>query len=102
MANLTVNVLAAEENAFYVKRDDEYSVIVSPSQPRYVYYKFTESDSDSIIIEVDSEDDVCLTVSVQDSSVSNNDELINISRLYMCKENWEKQFSYIFVRHSHY
>lgn len=65
-----VSVVANEEVDFYIEKDRNYSLSVSPSHPRYVYYKFTEDDSDSILIYLNSLDDVCLTISIQDSVVS--------------------------------
>lgn len=70
VVNLEVNIQATEQAEFYIQRDENNSLTISPSQPQYVYYKFTDSDTDSVIIEIDSADDVCLTVSIQDSSVS--------------------------------
>lgn len=70
IVDLEVEILVTEERDFYIETGTNHSLVVSPSQPEYVYYKFTEADTDSIIIEIDSEDDVCLTVSVQDSTVS--------------------------------
>lgn len=64
--NVTVNVELKEDEDFYVFRDIKYNITVSPSQSRYVYYKFDNSSADTVVIEVDSDDDVCLTVSVQD------------------------------------
>lgn len=71
IANIDVSVVASEQTEFYAEAEETYSITISPSQPQYVYYKFTENDTDTVLIEIDSEDDVCLTVSVQDSSVRN-------------------------------
>ncbi|XP_023029154.2 sid-1-related A [Leptinotarsa decemlineata] len=65
--NVTIHLELEEEKNFYVNLGHKYSLLVSPSEPRYVFYKFNENTSDTIVIEVDSEDDVCLIVSVQDS-----------------------------------
>ncbi|KAJ8935542.1 hypothetical protein NQ314_012746 [Rhamnusium bicolor] len=66
---VTINIQLEEETDFYVQRDKIYSLSVSPSEPRYVFYNFQHNSSDTVVIEVDSEDDICLTVSVQDSRV---------------------------------
>lgn len=67
--NLDVSIVATEQTEFHVELDRNYTVVISPSQPQYVYYKFAEDDSDTVFIEIDSTDYVCLTVSVQDSGV---------------------------------
>ncbi|KAJ8945172.1 hypothetical protein NQ318_001638 [Aromia moschata] len=64
--SVTINIQLEEEKDFYVKLDESYSLSVSPSEPRYVFFKFNQNTSDTVIIEVDSEDDTCLTISVQD------------------------------------
>lgn len=56
-----------EEEDFYVKSSQNYSLTVSPSEPNYVFYKFNSNTSDTIFIEMFSEDEYCLTVSVQSS-----------------------------------
>ncbi|CAG9819072.1 unnamed protein product [Phaedon cochleariae] len=61
-----VSVELEEQKDFYVELDRSYSLLVSPSEPQYVFFKFDENTSDTIVIEVDSKDDICLTVSVQD------------------------------------
>ncbi|CAH1102697.1 unnamed protein product [Psylliodes chrysocephalus] len=65
----TVNVTVEleEEKYFFVELDKNYSLSVSPSESRYVFYKFDKNTSDTIVIEVDSQDEKCLTISVQDS-----------------------------------
>lgn len=71
--NIEVNLTATEEQDFFVKNDILYDATISPSEARYYYYSFNENSSDTVIIEVDSEDDICLTVSVQEASVSKID-----------------------------
>ncbi|KAJ8920109.1 hypothetical protein NQ315_011765 [Exocentrus adspersus] len=65
--NTIINVAMEEEKDFYVELDRTYQISVSPSEPRYVFFKFNDAVSDTVIIDVDSEDDICLIVSVQDS-----------------------------------
>uniref|UniRef100_V5G0U6 SID1 transmembrane family member 1 n=2 Tax=Anoplophora glabripennis TaxID=217634 RepID=V5G0U6_ANOGL len=64
---VSISIEMEEEKDFYVELDKSYSVSVSPSEPRYVFYKFLEDAPDIVIVDVDSEDDICLVVSVQDS-----------------------------------
>ncbi|CAH0555524.1 unnamed protein product [Brassicogethes aeneus] len=66
--NVVVHLKVVEEKEFYVKLNKEYSLMISPSEPKYVYFSYARDVSDTVIIEVDSEDDVCFTVSVQDSA----------------------------------
>ncbi|KAL1492112.1 hypothetical protein ABEB36_012602 [Hypothenemus hampei] len=63
--NVTVNVFLEEEQNFYMNLDETYTVQVSPSQSRFKYFPVHQNVSDTVIIEVTSPDDVCLTVSVQ-------------------------------------
>lgn len=66
---IAVDIQLEEQEEFYVKLNQKYSLSVSPSEPRYVFYKFDDDTSDTVVIQVDSEDEICLTVSVQDSKV---------------------------------
>ncbi|KAG5866897.1 hypothetical protein JTB14_037848 [Gonioctena quinquepunctata] len=65
--NIYVYLELEEEKDFYVQLNNNYSLMVSPSEPRYVFYKFDENTADTLVIEVDSEDEICLVASVQDS-----------------------------------
>ncbi|XP_066249476.1 SID1 transmembrane family member 2-like [Euwallacea similis] len=65
--NVTISIVLAEEKDFFMDKDTNYTVMVSPSQSRYKFFNFNKNVSDTVVIEVDSNDDVCLTVSVQDS-----------------------------------
>ncbi|XP_050304871.1 SID1 transmembrane family member 1-like [Anthonomus grandis grandis] len=65
--NVTVHVVLEEDTNFYLKRNVNYSVNISPSEPGYKCFLFDKNASDTIVIEVDSLDDGCLIVSVQDS-----------------------------------
>lgn len=47
----------------------ERSVHVSPAEPRYYDFKFQE-DIETVLLRVDSDDDICMTVSIQNKSVS--------------------------------
>lgn len=68
--NIDITIVVEEEKNFYLTEAQEYSVSVSPSEPKYYYYKFfNDTKSTSAIIEIVSDDDICLTVSIQDSYV---------------------------------
>lgn len=67
---INIDVELEEEKEFYVELDKKYSLAVSPSEPKYVFFSFDKNTSDTVVIKIDSEDEFCLTVSVQDSRVS--------------------------------
>jgi hypothetical protein len=48
---------------------EERSVYVSPSEPRYYDFQF-QADMETVVLRVDSDDDICMTVSIQNKSVS--------------------------------
>jgi hypothetical protein len=48
---------------------EERSVYVSPAEPRYYEFKF-EGETETVLLRVDSDDDICMTVSIQNMSVS--------------------------------
>nr|CAI5856012.1 unnamed protein product [Callosobruchus analis] len=62
-----VKVELEEQKDFFLKADTSYTLTVSPSQPKYAFYKFTKTTSDTVVVEVESGDDVCLTMSIQDA-----------------------------------
>ncbi|XP_045475523.1 SID1 transmembrane family member 1-like isoform X3 [Harmonia axyridis] len=66
--NSTVSIETIEEENFFVKDGENVTLTVSPSQSRYFFYKFSSQDSDTLTIELNSNDDACLIVSIQDST----------------------------------
>lgn len=74
--NFTVEVDYVED--FYIKPSVQYNTTVSPSEPRYFYYNFSsnaslndlDSNYETVILEVNSEDNICMTVSIQNAKVS--------------------------------
>lgn len=68
---ITVTIRADEVEDYYIHDDQTYTVTVSPSEPVFYYYNFPQDEQYSrAFIQVTSEDEVCLMVSVQDSLVS--------------------------------
>ncbi|NP_001099012.1 Sid-1-related A precursor [Tribolium castaneum] len=67
LANVDISVMVEEERDFYLQEGRPYEVSVSPSESKYYYYKFHDKKNTSAMIEINSDDDVCLTVSIQDS-----------------------------------
>jgi hypothetical protein len=65
--NVDVSVVVEEERNFYLTENKKYSIAVSPSETKYYYYKFLDRRSTTAVVEITSDDDVCLTVSIQDS-----------------------------------
>nr|CAD7571329.1 unnamed protein product [Timema californicum] len=47
---------------------DEMTVHVSPAEPRYFSFKFLNDGRDTVLLRVDSPDDLCMTVSIQNIS----------------------------------
>jgi len=48
---------------------EKRSVYVSPAEPRFYAFKFTDN-IETVLLRVDSDDDICMTVSIQNMSVS--------------------------------
>ncbi|KAK9887855.1 hypothetical protein WA026_000163 [Henosepilachna vigintioctopunctata] len=65
-ATIDAHIEAIEELNFHVKLNVNYSMTITCSESRYVYYKFDES-TEAVLIQITSPDDVCLAISVQDS-----------------------------------
>ncbi|XP_019878663.2 SID1 transmembrane family member 1 [Aethina tumida] len=71
--DFTVEVDYVED--FYIKPSVQYNTTVSPSEPRYFYYNFSsnaslndlDSNYETVILEVNSEDNICMTVSIQNA-----------------------------------
>jgi hypothetical protein len=66
------------QNEFFIEPSVPYNFTISPSEPRYYFYNFStnvteveNSNYDTVILEVFSADSVCMTVSIQNASVSN-------------------------------
>lgn len=54
----------------------EKIVEISPSEPLYYGYIFPkETENTSVIVRVESDNDICMTVSIQNTSVSFDDDL---------------------------
>lgn len=73
--DVTVEVTVEPEDEFTIAPNQEYTVAVTPSEPKYFYYDFpdnaTQTDNtQTVVLVVTSEDNVCMTVSIQNASVS--------------------------------
>lgn len=91
--NISFTVRVDYESHFFIQPSKEYNLTISPSEPRYVFYNFSIDNSSlhkddssnnyhTVILEVFSEDDVCMTVSIQNVSVS---VIISIQFNYLIK-----------------
>ncbi|KAJ8978689.1 hypothetical protein NQ317_004217 [Molorchus minor] len=65
--NVNINIQLEEEDGFYLQLNKTYTMSISPSEPRYYFYKFGRDASDTVVIEIESKNKICLIVSVQDS-----------------------------------
>lgn len=55
---------------------------ISPSEPIYYGYIFSkQADNSSVIVRVESDNDICMTVSIQNTSVSREILLLKIMKL---------------------
>jgi hypothetical protein len=56
---------------FYVihRLSEERLIHVSPAEPQYYAFKFKD-DIETVLLRVDSDDDICMAVSIQNMSVS--------------------------------
>jgi hypothetical protein len=68
---MTLRVMLLKIEIFCVIRSlsEERSVYVSPAEPRFYAFKFTDN-IETVLLRVDSDDDICMTVSIQNMSVS--------------------------------
>ncbi|KAF7404761.1 hypothetical protein HZH66_003667 [Vespula vulgaris] len=61
--------LVTEETDFNIRLNEKRSVEISPSEPIYYSYIFPEeSQSSSVIVSVESDNDICMTFSIQNVS----------------------------------
>ncbi|CAG2054208.1 unnamed protein product, partial [Timema podura] len=66
--NVYISLLVQLEKNFTVGFSDEITVHVSPAEPRYFSFKFLNDGRDTVLLRVDSPDDLCMTVSIQNIS----------------------------------
>lgn len=69
-----VNVIirANEVVDYYIKNDVNYTTVVSPTEPQFFYYSFkrNKNENQTVLIEIESNDENCLMASIQKSFVS--------------------------------
>lgn len=74
ITNVELTVFMEFEENFFINHSVRYNVTVTPSKPKYYFYKFesnyTENSAHSMVLHVNSNDDVCMLISIQNSTVS--------------------------------
>ncbi|KAK4877903.1 hypothetical protein RN001_010409 [Aquatica leii] len=102
----------------FVEVDVEYDIIVSPSKPLYYFYNFPKNvtdadwDSQTVLLKINSKDDVCMLVSIQNASCPIYDQLHDIKfegywetvdkqgGITISKRNFPNGFFVVFVAQS--
>ncbi|KAF5287334.1 hypothetical protein FQA39_LY15937 [Lamprigera yunnana] len=77
-------LLMVDLNNTFIDVNVEYNIIVTPSAPRYYFYNFPKNLSnvdgnfDTVLLKVNSEDNVCMIISIQNASCPIYDQLHDI------------------------
>ncbi|KAL3270826.1 hypothetical protein HHI36_021345 [Cryptolaemus montrouzieri] len=74
--NIAFSINVDYQRDFYVELSKDYEFTITPSEPRYFFYNFSmnnskiddDSNYHTVILEVESSDEVCMTVSIQNAS----------------------------------
>nr|CAH7761580.1 unnamed protein product [Callosobruchus chinensis] len=73
--NVEFSIRVSYQDFFYLDHQRSYNFNITPSEPRYFYYNFTpnalvkeDSNYETVILEVNSDDEICMTVSIQNVS----------------------------------
>ncbi|XP_012056983.1 PREDICTED: SID1 transmembrane family member 1-like [Atta cephalotes] len=66
--NITFSISVVEVMDFYLSSRKKVEVQISPSEPIYYGYIFSKEENSSVIVRVESDNDICMTVSVQNTS----------------------------------
>ncbi|PNF38902.1 SID1 transmembrane family member 1 [Cryptotermes secundus] len=65
--NLNFSLLVSHETNFSIRLSEERHVHVSPADPQFYAFSFPD-DVETVLLRVDSDDDICMTVSIQNRS----------------------------------
>ncbi|XP_054015847.1 SID1 transmembrane family member 1-like [Hylaeus anthracinus] len=69
--NVSFKLNVTQDTQFYLRTGEKRLMEISPSEPIYYGYTFQEQvESSSVIVHVESESDICMTVSIQNISVN--------------------------------
>ncbi|CAK9831549.1 SID1 transmembrane family member 1 [Anthophora retusa] len=66
--NISFKLNMTQEPNFYLTPGEKRTAEISPSQPIYYGYTFPRDVEDSVIVHVQSNSDICMTVSIQNTS----------------------------------
>ncbi|KAK2580071.1 hypothetical protein KPH14_012354 [Odynerus spinipes] len=67
--NISFNLEVAEQTDFNIRLNEKRTVEISPSEPIYYSYIFPEdSESSTVVVSVESDNDICMTFSIQNVS----------------------------------
>ncbi|XP_018319207.1 SID1 transmembrane family member 1-like isoform X2 [Agrilus planipennis] len=72
---ISFSVEVTDETDFYIDLGKQYNITISPSEPRYYFYTFHQNvtvndkyNLKTVILEVNSDDLICMTISIQNAS----------------------------------
>ncbi|XP_046592495.1 SID1 transmembrane family member 1 isoform X1 [Neodiprion lecontei] len=69
ISNISFSMSVFPSNDFYMHPGEIRNVIISPAEPIYYGFKFSgEMESSSVLMQVESDSDTCMTVSIQNIS----------------------------------
>lgn len=76
LKNVTFSIKVDYQEDFFVELSKNYEFTITPSEPRYFFYNFSTNNTNdeeysnyhTVILEVESIDEVCMTVSIQNAS----------------------------------
>ncbi|XP_012233210.1 SID1 transmembrane family member 1 [Linepithema humile] len=67
--NIFFNISVVEVKDFYLSPGNKTTVQISPSEPIYFGYIYSrQAENSSVIVQVESDNDICMTVSIQNTS----------------------------------
>ncbi|KZC10355.1 SID1 transmembrane family member 1 [Dufourea novaeangliae] len=66
--NIAFTLIVTEDFHFYLRPGEKRSVTISPSEPIYYGFTFPEQTESSVIVHIESESDICMTVSIQNTT----------------------------------
>ncbi|KAL0130708.1 hypothetical protein PUN28_002379 [Cardiocondyla obscurior] len=66
--NVSFDISVVEVQDFYLRSGNKIQAQISPSEPVYFGYIFSKHENSSVIVSVESDNDICMTVSVQNTS----------------------------------
>ncbi|XP_044017812.1 SID1 transmembrane family member 1-like [Aphidius gifuensis] len=68
-SSVSFEVTVFKQQDFYISPGERRNVTISPSEPQYFGYNFTDQGSSgSVLIKIESDTDTCMTLSIQNST----------------------------------